>query len=118
MNVQTVLNGDTESQFEEYVEDSKYDNKSAATRELIQDGLRERGYHPNESTTTELNGYLTQLARGLAIAGLILAGMSITGNPGVQIYTITVFAVATVLTAANHLANAHSDRLTEIVNNG
>jgi hypothetical protein len=111
-SINTRLVGDTKDRFEDYLKDNDGTSAYEASRELIDEGLRRRGYHPNETPPkSRLQHSLSRLATGFAIAGLILTGMSFSGNPGVQTYTLAVFAVAFVLQGANHLGDVHLDEL-------
>lgn len=110
--INTRLNGDTKHRFVDYLEDRDDTSQYEAARELIDEGLRRQGYHPQEDKpASRLRDFFGRLAFGLAIAGLILTGMSFTGNPGVQVFTVAVFATAIVLEATNRLAATHIDDL-------
>lgn len=108
MDLNTRLEGSLKDRFTDYLEDQDETSKYQASRELIDDGLRRHGYHPSESSPeSTLERYVTHLANAFAISGLILTGVSFSGQPGVQTYTLAVFVLAFTLYAANRLAGDH-----------
>lgn len=114
-SLSTRLSGDLKNRFATYLEESDHDTPSEASRSLIDDGLRQHGYHPAESEPpSKLRRFNRHLAHGFAISGLILFGMSAYGNSGVQTFTAAVFAVAFALYLADRAAGRYIDRLQEV----